>query len=339
VIEPAGPAGLQVLGLSAAEEAAYELLIDRPDATGPELELAWHRRERLDTVLAGLGAHGLLRLVPGSPARYVAAPPQIALEALALEQERHLRAARHHAERLAETYRARTSADSSGLPVEVVTGLRAVEQRTAQIQSSAQSSIRRLDRSPDPLQVDVRFADPGPAGPRVVRRTLFSRAAVEEPDAVTRLEDLTQAGLDARVLPDVPMSLCLVDDQYAVLPLRTAHAGARAAVVVYPCGLLDALADLFEGLWQRAIPLDFPASRALHARGRTRTDDQRLVALMLSGLTDQAIARQLGLGHRTVQRRIAALIGELGVRTRFQAGVQAAFRAIAPPDRSEAGPG
>jgi hypothetical protein len=33
--EPDDATGLQVLGLSAVEEAAYELLIERPDATGP----------------------------------------------------------------------------------------------------------------------------------------------------------------------------------------------------------------------------------------------------------------------------------------------------------------
>jgi DNA-binding NarL/FixJ family response regulator len=54
---------------------------------------------------------------------------------------------------------------------------------------------------------------------------------------------------------------------------------------------------------------------------------QRLIALLLSGLTDQAVARQLGIGYRTAQRRIAALMAELGASTRFQAGVQAALRA------------
>jgi DNA-binding NarL/FixJ family response regulator len=54
---------------------------------------------------------------------------------------------------------------------------------------------------------------------------------------------------------------------------------------------------------------------------------------MLSGLTHQAIAHQLGLGHRTVQRWIADLIDELGARTRFQTGVQAAFRDLQDAER------
>ncbi|MFF4189615.1 IS5 family transposase [Nonomuraea sp. NPDC001831] len=53
-------------------------------------------------------------------------------------------------------------------------------------------------------------------------------------------------------------------------------------------------------------------------------DDKRLIALLLTGLTDEAIARQLGIGYRTAQRRIDELMARLGAHTRFQAGVQAA---------------
>ncbi|MFF5212658.1 hypothetical protein [Streptosporangium sp. NPDC000396] len=47
---------------------------------------------------------------------------------------------------------------------------------------------------------------------------------------------------------------------------------------------------------------------------------------MASGATDEAIARRLGLGRRTVVRRVSALQRTLGATTRFQAGVQAARR-------------
>jgi DNA-binding NarL/FixJ family response regulator len=58
---------------------------------------------------------------------------------------------------------------------------------------------------------------------------------------------------------------------------------------------------------------------------RQQQDQQRLITLLLSGLTDEAIARQLGTSHRTIQRRVAALMSELGAHTRFQVGVQAAL--------------
>jgi DNA-binding NarL/FixJ family response regulator len=45
---------------------------------------------------------------------------------------------------------------------------------------------------------------------------------------------------------------------------------------------------------------------------------------MAAGLTDQAIARQLAISERTVQRRIQRICERLGVTTRFQAGLQTA---------------
>ncbi len=40
-------------------------------------------------------------------------------------------------------------------------------------------------------------------------------------------------------------------------------------------------------------------------------------------MKDEAIARQLDMGARTLQRRVAHLLGLLGAETRFQAGIQA----------------
>jgi DNA-binding NarL/FixJ family response regulator len=44
--------------------------------------------------------------------------------------------------------------------------------------------------------------------------------------------------------------------------------------------------------------------------------------LLLAGYTDAAVARQLELSERTVQRRISALMLALGVGTRIQLGWQ-----------------
>ncbi|MET8569970.1 hypothetical protein [Streptomyces sp. NPDC004783] len=52
--------------------------------------------------------------------------------------------------------------------------------------------------------------------------------------------------------------------------------------------------------------------------------DRRIVALPHVGLTDAAIARQLGLGHRIVQRRLQALMARVGAATRFPLGRYAA---------------
>ena len=49
-------------------------------------------------------------------------------------------------------------------------------------------------------------------------------------------------------------------------------------------------------------------------------DDERLLELLGFGLKDEAIARIMGLGLRTIRRRIAGLMAAHGVETRFQLG-------------------
>ena len=48
--------------------------------------------------------------------------------------------------------------------------------------------------------------------------------------------------------------------------------------------------------------------------------DAQILALLLAGMTDQALAGQLGLSLRTVQRRIRVLMDKAGVDTRIQLG-------------------
>jgi DNA-binding NarL/FixJ family response regulator len=53
---------------------------------------------------------------------------------------------------------------------------------------------------------------------------------------------------------------------------------------------------------------------------------RNLLMLLASGLTDQGIARSLGWSIRTTQRRIHALMDDLGASTRFQMGMSATTR-------------
>lgn len=55
-------------------------------------------------------------------------------------------------------------------------------------------------------------------------------------------------------------------------------------------------------------------------------ETRQLLALMRTGATDRAIARELGVSERTVHRRIARLQTLLGAHSRFQLGVFAASR-------------
>ncbi|MDX6281300.1 MAG: hypothetical protein QOH03_2371, partial [Kribbellaceae bacterium] len=57
-------------------------------------------------------------------------------------------------------------------------------------------------------------------------------------------------------------------------------------------------------------------------------EDQQLLALAAAGLTDQAIARRLGVAQRTVERRMQRILKALDATTRFQAGLRAGQRGL-----------
>jgi DNA-binding CsgD family transcriptional regulator len=210
--------------------------------------------------------------------------------------------------------------------VELIRGGEPLRQRVTQVKRAARKQLRCLS----PFRHAHHGGDdtePELLARGVACRTLYDRAAVGQPGALAAAERVAAAGGQTRVLPQVPLEMYLADDRLALLPLATSTED-QTAVVIHPSGLLDALGNLFEGLWQRALPLGLtggPASSA--AESLAEPDRQRITALLLSGLTDQAIAHQLGVSYRTIQRRIASLIDELDASTRFQAGVQAAIRA------------
>ncbi|WP_223167748.1 helix-turn-helix transcriptional regulator [Nonomuraea sp. SYSU D8015] len=322
----AGGGTLGVIGLDADEEALYELLLDRSPATLDQLAAAWTRGTDLVRLLSALEDKGLLGTAPGPPPRYTAVAPEIALDALLLAAERGLTRARERARSLEEAFQERARERTPPAVVEIVTGRRAVEQRHAQIQRAARHHLRSLSKPPyfdrlGSVAAQRELLDRG-----VTSRMIYERDFVARAGALRQIEEMVEAGQRARVLPALPLKLYIVDDRLALLLLAHDPADAATALVVHPSGLLEALIALFEGLWRRALPLRL----APPARNRPG-DDSRLIALLLSGLTDEAIARQLGVGRRTAERRIAELMARLGARTRFQAGVLAAFAAGCHP--------
>ncbi|MEU4607269.1 LuxR C-terminal-related transcriptional regulator [Kribbella sp. NPDC023972] len=66
--------------------------------------------------------------------------------------------------------------------------------------------------------------------------------------------------------------------------------------------------------------------RGVSGADRAQQRHARLLGLLLAGLTDQAVANQLNLSTRTVQRRVRALMDMVAADTRLQLGFHAARR-------------
>jgi DNA-binding CsgD family transcriptional regulator len=87
--------------------------------------------------------------------------------------------------------------------------------------------------------------------------------------------------------------------------------------------LVSLVRELFEQFWARgaALPSTGPVPP-------TAGDVRPVLELLQLGLKDETIARQLGVSLRTVRRRIAMVMDEVGATTRFQAGIEAARRGL-----------
>jgi hypothetical protein len=282
---------LSALGLSPAQEAAYELLISHRRATVAELAPHWPLVGSLELVLDSLVAAGLVRESAG---RYTAVAPRAVFDTMLATDWRRLRDAREYAEVLARDHRAQARVTATDV-VEVVTGAETVHTRLLRELRSARQELRCLVGSPAFAGLERDLGVPV--------RSLYRSAAPP----------------GARVLTSVPVTLFLVDDRLAILPVDEDRYGEPAALVVSPSELHKAMVLLFEGLWERAATSS-PAS-----------ETDRLIELLLAGLTDEAIGRTLGVSTRTAQRRIADLMDSGGARSRFQAGVQAALRTNRDP--------
>src|SRR5256885_6510368 len=82
---------LDSLGVTHAEQQLYELLLHHPERTHGELaELTQLGETRLRGLLKSLADKGLLTKTHHRPARYEPAPPDIAVEVLALRRQQEI---------------------------------------------------------------------------------------------------------------------------------------------------------------------------------------------------------------------------------------------------------
>lgn len=322
---------LEILGLDRVSENAYFAVLANSSLTIDELAaLTGSDRHLLSGALHRLAERGLIAQLPDRPVRYTALPPEHAIEVLLLSKERDVQQVRSLATRLGEQHRrTRIGQDSTSL-IEVITGADAVARCGHQLFRRAEEQIRGIDAPPyaqssDGQRVNSSLAIGGPGG-GVRIRFIHGRAALDEPGAADRVEADIAAGEEVRFLLTAPLKMIIADDQAALIPLVTTPNLLDSCILVHPSSLLDALSTLFETLWEQAQPYLPRRGREAGGNEFVSEEERRIISLLGMGLPDEAIARQLGIGYRTVQRRVQALLARLGATSRFQAGVLAANR-------------
>ncbi|WP_086773168.1 helix-turn-helix transcriptional regulator [Streptomyces bobili] len=313
---------LGAIGLDERHESAYRALVSVGAADVPDLarRLALGEQDT-ERALRRLERHGLAAQSSGRPGRWVAAPPGVALGALLTRQRHELEQAELTAALLAEAYRAAAAEPSVHDLVEVVTGAAAVSQRFLQIQLGATDEVCALVTGTPVAVTGVDNDAEEQAAARGVRyRVVLERAVLDQPDGVTELTAALGRDEQVRVVDEVPTKLVVADGSLALVPL-TVRSAEPAALVVHASGLLELLSGLFESVWRQALPLRL-GERGVTEEGPDGPDatDLEILSLLLAGLTDASVAKQLGVGLRTVQRRVRRLMELAGVTTRLQLG-------------------
>lgn len=318
---------LSVLGFTAEQEELYRLLLRNPHATVARLaELLGRDVPDLDEGLRGLIASGLAE-VSGDHA--VATAPDRAMGRLIADESHRLRSVHEQLESL-ESLLPSLMADHlwsqtpKGEPVTV--DVVENEDVLALLRSLSVNSVGDLMwlrpdqwREPVAREIDDWVVDLLRSGRR--SRAIYPARVLEEAPEVVRSR--AQAGEHVRILASVPSRVAIMGSSAALLSERWGVSTGRR-LVVRQNAMIGALTALFDSLWERAMSvpgLDGRPEDASGASGRHLLLDQ-----LAGGAKDEQIARALGLSLRTVRRRVAETLEELGVGSRFQAGVEAVRR-------------
>ncbi|MFD8567818.1 helix-turn-helix transcriptional regulator [Streptomyces sp. NPDC057694] len=314
---------LGAIGLDEAHETAYRALVAVGAADVPDLALRLaHAEYETERILRRLERHGLAAQSSARPGRWVAAPPGIALGALLAQQRHELEKAELTAARLVEEYRAQASETAVHDLVEVVTGSAAVTQRFLQIQLGATEEVCALvTDNPIAVSGTDNEAEPQAVSRGVGYRVVIEREVLSLPRGLAELSAAIGRDEQVRLVDRVPTKLVIADRSLAMVPL-TSRSAEPAALVVHASGLLESLSGLFEAVWRQSLPLRLGEDGRVAEEGPDGPDatDLGILSLLLAGLTDASVAKQLDLGLRTVQRRVKRLMELAGVTTRLQLG-------------------
>ncbi|KOV63584.1 hypothetical protein ADK64_20160 [Streptomyces sp. MMG1121] len=266
---------------------------------------------------------------PGHASQPVILNPEIGLTALLnrRESEIHaqqakLAAARTEAAELLAVYSAHQQQHGGNTGLEQLNEISSVRAKLVELAGQARAEL--LSFTPGGAQSQEALDASRPldekslaSGIRI--RTLYLDSVRNDRATTEYARWLAGLGGEIRTIPSLPIRMLVVDRSVALLPMDPKDSRAGAVIVRAP-GVLAALVHLFETVWQQAQSLDGVRPCA---PDEPTPQELELLKLLELGSTDEVAARKLGVSLRTVRRMMADLMGRLGARSRFEAGVLA----------------
>jgi DNA-binding CsgD family transcriptional regulator len=317
---------LSALGIDATAEAVYRALLDRPEWGVAEIAAQLAGTDaQVHAALDRLTELGLLRPRFSDSSLLRPVGLDVGVQILLARREEEVRRAQ-------EEFAAGQAAALQILEAQAAAAdtahryeeLSCIEQVQDRLERLARSCTRQLlSFHPGGAQPPAQLAASRPLdaallGRGVQVRTLYQDSVRNDQHTLRYAQWLTESGGQVRTAPVLPIRMVLFDDQAALLPVDPADTAAGAVQFSGP-GVITALSALHTAVWQQAAPFGRepqPEDDSDEPTGQER----QLLKLLGQGMTDEVVARHLGIGVRTARRTMASLTQRLGARSRFEAG-------------------
>ena len=353
-------------GLGPLAGRVLERLVTEPELSSEAVaEMLGVTPGTAERALQALENENLVVRVGDRPTCWSAGPPRSTLGSLLAQRRQELARAELYMEELHEAYRSASHRRVTSDLFEVVESAEQVGVRYAQLLASSRHEVLHLAKPPyvtrsvrvegtavptAPTTVsDAPTAEvPVPDGVRL--RSVYDTDGITDTVSLRTALSGTARGGELRLLAGLPMKLVVFDETAGIMPLRQEDP-STGSLIVHSTTLLAVLTALFESVWERATPVSLDSSPGRPPITATEPDSRPpgrmgdILTLLRAGLTDDAIARVLGLSRRTIQKHISETAELLGARTRFQIALLARERgwlddasdAVAAPAERTAG--
>jgi DNA-binding CsgD family transcriptional regulator len=314
--------------------ALYQALLSRPGLSPAEIgrRYGW-RDEDVAEALAGLARLGMAAPAPQNTDSWVAhstasafrslvGGPASDLARLAEELRRIQESAAEVLESYHDTYVSHLLQDDAHLVVGGAEVTRVLDEAA----EAAHTSVVMLHpgKTPPAEALEAGLAREREILARGIRvQTVLLESALPLPRMYAYLREVDGLGTEVRIAQSLPLRLIVVDDAMAIVSMPPAllpDGEEVGAVVSRSVPLITVFRELFGHYWDTSAAFRglLPARDTEHPQRR-----RDLLQMLASGLTDEVIARRLGVSERTVRRLVSEISDELEAASRFQAGVNA----------------
>ncbi len=311
------------------EERAYRILLAHQMSTMKDvailLSIPLRKAQRL---LDSVEAKGLATHSPEQPRRYIAAPPELAVQALATQRRADIERACSAIPDLKEEAVKHSGEQPKEQVVELITNRAALAQVLMHLHKTLQNEAIGFQRPPILYPHTPEF-ERAPSSFKPHVRTVSDSDYLELPGAWDSLRLVASMGEEIRVFPALPVKMFVADRRIGLIPLNSRDPNGPI-LLIRKCALLDALCSLFELIWEKATPVVFNQEgqhEITKPISQLSDSTKDLLPLLAAGLNDKAIAYEAGVSGATLTRRVTELMKRFDSRTRFQLGWRAALEA------------